>query len=211
MEKDFKFKMKHKFPLLYRDVGGDIRQTSMVFGFDVGDGWTKLIEDLSDKLEPKIKKIKEDIEKSPNLKCENCGHSKSWHWWFVLVGYLRKWFYILIHWLPSIPKNYQIEKSKLKRLGAYGFKFKWTRILQKPHKNILCTGFRVPHPCASQVKEKLGGMRFYLTYYNEELESIISEAQKKSYTICECCGAEGKLTYDGWCKTLCDKCSKERK
>jgi hypothetical protein len=211
MKKEFELRMKHQFPLLYRDMWGHARRTCMAFGLDVGDGWAELIEDVSAKLEPKIKEMKEEIEKSPNLKCENCLRPRSWHWWFVLVDYLRKWFYILTHWLPSIPKNYREEKANVKRLGAYGFKFKWSRVLRLPYRGMCCTGFRVPYPCASQVKEKFAGLRLYMSYYNEELERIISEAENKSYTICERCGADGEVRDGGWIKALCDKCSKERK
>lgn len=207
MKKEFEFRMKCKFPLLYRDMWGDCRRTCMSFGLDVGDGWAGIIEDVSAKLEPKIQKIKKELESSSNLKCENCLRPKRWHWWFVFIDYLRKWAYILRNWLPSISKNYKEERAKIKMLGKYGFKFKWNIVFRKPYKNMCCTEFRVPYPCAAQIKEKFGSLRIYLTYSNNELEKIISEAVKKSQTVCECCGREAKLRDDdGWWKTICDKC-----
>ena len=40
------------YPNLYRDYGGDMRQTCMHWGFECGDGWFDLIKELSAKLEP---------------------------------------------------------------------------------------------------------------------------------------------------------------
>lgn len=63
-----------------------------------------------------------------------------------------------------------------------------------------------------QVKEKFGGLRFYTgTTHVAGLFDIISEYEKKSYTICEKCGKKGKLRDDiGWYKTLCTEHYKEK-
>lgn len=60
----------------------------------------------------------------------------------------------------------------------------------------------------SQVKEKYGGLRIYLTGYTPEIERIIQEAEGKSLTICEVCGKSGSFrsNMDGWYLTRCDKC-----
>lgn len=55
-----------------------------------------------------------------------------------------------------------------------------------------------------QVKEKFGGLRFYVAGGSDDLYDAIEEAESRSFTICECCGAPGELRKDGWWKTLCD-------
>jgi hypothetical protein len=45
------------FPNLYRDRYAGANQTCMCWGIDVGDGWFKLISDLSYKLEKEILKL----------------------------------------------------------------------------------------------------------------------------------------------------------
>lgn len=55
-----------------------------------------------------------------------------------------------------------------------------------------------------QVKEKFGGLRFYIEPTSEDIHNCISAARQESYTICEECGAPGSLREDGWFKTLCD-------
>ena len=61
---------------------------------------------------------------------------------------------------------------------------------------------------ATQVKEKFGGLRFYINHATDEIGSLISIAESKSYYICENCGKPGTLRTDGWYVTACDECVK---
>jgi hypothetical protein len=57
-----------------------------------------------------------------------------------------------------------------------------------------------------QIKEKFGGLRFYVHGNNDAINSFISKAEKKSYTICETCGKKGKVRSDlFWIQTLCNE------
>ena len=63
-----------------------------------------------------------------------------------------------------------------------------------------------------QVKEKFGGLRFYVDGLESmEAHSHLMDLADKSFKICEKCGKVGKLR-DGrmWVKTLCDECNKKR-
>jgi len=79
----------------------------------------------------------------------------------------------------------------------------------------------------SQVKEKFGTMRFYLVQSdlemrhesgqmfsfapqanNEHVRVRISQAEKESASVCEKCGAAGKLRNDGYVHVSCDVCEK---
>ena len=66
------------------------------------------------------------------------------------------------------------------------------------------------HPRASQVKEKFGSLRFYMSCGTDEMYNLISEAESKSYQTCESCGKEGKLRRGGWISVLCDDHAGER-
>jgi len=59
-------------------------------------------------------------------------------------------------------------------------------------------------PVAVQVKEKFGGLRFYVQAATDKHYSYISFAESMSYRTCESCGADGKTYTDGWHTTLCD-------
>lgn len=59
-------------------------------------------------------------------------------------------------------------------------------------------------PVASQVKEKFGGLRFYVQAATSKHYNYISFAESMSYRTCEECGAPGKTYTDGWHRTMCD-------
>lgn len=60
-----------------------------------------------------------------------------------------------------------------------------------------------------QVKEKFGGLRFYVGHNaSDRLNHMIANAEDKSFHVCERCGEPGKIRKDlSWLKTLCDKCN----
>lgn len=63
------------------------------------------------------------------------------------------------------------------------------------------------YPKASQVKEKYGGLRFYMTSQTKEMENLINEATKLCWKTCEYCGKPGELCIDDWWyTTLCSAC-----
>lgn len=57
-----------------------------------------------------------------------------------------------------------------------------------------------------QIKEKFGGLRFYLSQGTDPMFNAIQEAEAASYHICEECGATGRRRNGSWLRTLCDKC-----
>ena len=57
-----------------------------------------------------------------------------------------------------------------------------------------------------QVKEKFGGLRFYIYEGSDEIHARISKAENQSYEICEVTGKPGQLRTDlGWIETLCEE------
>jgi hypothetical protein len=62
----------------------------------------------------------------------------------------------------------------------------------------------------AQIKEKFGGLRFYVDGGSDKLHAAIEAAERKSLTICEKCGNPGEPAGLDWIKTLCTKCRKER-
>jgi hypothetical protein len=63
-----------------------------------------------------------------------------------------------------------------------------------------------------QVKEKFGGLRFYINDATDEVHNRIIDAENLSYKTCETCGEEGNLRTDiGWYTTYCNKHYEERK
>lgn len=61
-------------------------------------------------------------------------------------------------------------------------------------------------PYATQVKEKYGTLRFYMSTSTDEMDDAIEEAEFESANICEVCGNPGNHYPNGWAKTRCDEC-----
>jgi len=55
-----------------------------------------------------------------------------------------------------------------------------------------------------QVKEKFGGLRYYVDGGNGAIFSCIQKAGDESMDVCEICGNAGKIRQGGWVQTLCD-------
>ena len=69
----------------------------------------------------------------------------------------------------------------------------------------------IHQPDAAQVKEKFGGLRFYVDNADDYTSGVIALAESMSYRTCEDCGVPGKQTGRGWIRTLCDACNKSPK
>ena len=83
----------------------------------------------------------------------------------------------------------------------------WKR-KREPYDKMSDEEFDEAHqPVAAQVKEKFGGLRFYVDNCDDYVSGIISMAESMSYRICEECGSPGKQTGRGWIRTLCVNCS----
>jgi len=63
-------------------------------------------------------------------------------------------------------------------------------------------------PIAAQVKEKFGGLRFYIDGCNGEYQERIQVAEELSMMTCEVCGRKGKRINEGWIQTICEKHAK---
>ena len=57
-----------------------------------------------------------------------------------------------------------------------------------------------------QVKEKFGGLRFYIGAGSAAIFDRINEAEIKSRTVCETCGQPGKIRGTSWLYCSCDRC-----
>jgi len=66
-----------------------------------------------------------------------------------------------------------------------------------------------PPVLVQQVKEKWGGLRFYVGGAPRWIHDLIDRIEELSYKICESCGKPGRPRTDGWVKTRCDECQAE--
>jgi hypothetical protein len=84
----------------------------------------------------------------------------------------------------------------------------WEGILDRLIAQIEALGW---DGCLHQVKEKFGGLRFYIGAASPEIFAAIDAAEIESFKTCEDCGAPGRERgmRDGrsWIRTLCDTCN----
>jgi len=72
-----------------------------------------------------------------------------------------------------------------------------------------------PDVQAVQVKEKFGGLRFYVGPSNEEAFDLIQAAEEESFHTCECCGTKENVSTKShkgghWIYTYCETCRAKR-
>ena len=117
-------------------------------------------------------------------------------------------------------KNFQIYINKhlylhrkLVCVGGFCCGDGWEKIIYNLSKKITELD---PNVEAVQVKEKFGGLRFYIgPVIQDKADKVyeaISEAESESFKTCEYCGTKENVTTKGpgWIKTLCNDCRKER-
>ena len=56
-----------------------------------------------------------------------------------------------------------------------------------------------------QVKEKFGGLRFYVHGANDAIRQLIEATELESAQTCDVCGKPGQRRGGGWIRTLCDE------
>lgn len=79
----------------------------------------------------------------------------------------------------------------------------WADLLYALH---LLLEFTDPDYKVQQVKEKFGGLCFYVEPGLSEVgKMLIKEAEKLSFTVCQQCGQPGKLIKPSWWATLCEE------
>lgn len=95
--------------------------------------------------------------------------------------------------------------------GFWGFEHGdgWFDLVRDLCEKIEPLAAKIPDFTVLQVKEKFGGLRFYVSHGNEEIHTVIQSAEQESFKTCETCGQSGTLRTDGWLKTLCDRCYTE--
>lgn len=77
----------------------------------------------------------------------------------------------------------------------------WWPLVLETHEAIMKVD---PNYEVHQVKEKFGGMRYYIQSEVPEAHDIADAADMKASVICEDCGEPGTRRGGGWIKTLCD-------
>jgi hypothetical protein len=111
--------------------------------------------------------------------------------------------------IGGLESGYFTNKEPITNSAIFGVGTGWFPIIKDLIEDLIKLGWNKQ---LCQVKEKFGGLRFYINDGNNEIFKRITEAEKQSYETCEKCGEKGELRkYLGWYLTLCDHHHLERK
>lgn len=175
-------KLCDKYPKIFQDRNADASVTAMCWGFP-GDGWYTLIDKLCAVIQGHC------VSKDTNY----------------------RW---------CVDNNAMIETARAGDWTIFEERYKdYTPALREHYRQEIINGNRKlldvsPEPCqviASQVKEKFGGLRFYVNDGDDYVFGAIALAEGLSHTICEECGMPGMTRGPGWIRTLCSKHATEYK
>ena len=78
----------------------------------------------------------------------------------------------------------------------------WHPLIRELHKKLIEMGWAGE---IQQIKEKFGGLRFYVSGATDEQYQLIADYEDKTFDICETCGQPGELRKTSWRRTLCDE------
>jgi hypothetical protein len=190
MTKELDEKLCAKYPKIFVDRHGDMRTTAMCWGFECGDGWYWLIDSLCS-----------------NLQWNTNNNNKK----YVIKNKFLRWLLPLLDKLVNkIPGKHNFKRDRqinplvIIRFNLISWLHKW----RTTREYIYIESGRYPQIVASQVKEKFGGLRFYVQGASDVQYAVINWAESLSYHICEKCGSTKNIGQtQGWITTLCKECA----
>jgi hypothetical protein len=105
--------------------------------------------------------------------------------------------------IGGLENGFYTDREPITNCGFFEIGDGWFPLIKELIEDLISLGWD-KQTC--QVKEKFGGLRFYINTGSDEIFDRISKAEEDSYKTCEKCGKPGELRNDiGWYRTLCDE------
>jgi len=175
-----------KYPKMMVNRNKDMKETCMCWGFECGDGWYNILNQLMGNIQHHIDwKEKQHNWAVKYNEMAEAGKSGNAELFADLVA-----------------KEYGD-----KGLGAEYIKDRCEELMKNPLRDI---PELVPQVTLDQVKEKFGTLRFYYTGGDEYISGMVTMAEAMSGCTCEGCGNLGNRHGGGWVRTLCTACEEQR-
>jgi hypothetical protein len=104
--------------------------------------------------------------------------------------------------IGGLENGFYTDRPKIKEVRFFSIGYGWYGIVKDLITDLISLGWNKE---VCQVKEKFGGLRFYINEGSDEIYDRIRIAEELSYKTCEVCGIEGKIRGNlRWWRTLCD-------
>lgn len=111
--------------------------------------------------------------------------------------------------IGGLQNGYYSDRPPIMDCGFFSVNNGWFNLIKELIEDLIALGWDKQ---TYQVKEKFGGLRFYINTGSKEIFDRIIKAENDSYEICERCGQKGEIRTDlGWYYTLCDNHYNEEK
>jgi hypothetical protein len=105
--------------------------------------------------------------------------------------------------IGGLKLGYYLDRKPITNAGFFECDSGWYQIIKDLIVDLIELGWNKE---ICQVKEKFGGLRFYINEGSDEMHARISKAEDLSYETCEVTGKPGQLRTDiGWYTTLCEE------
>ena len=162
------------YPKMMVNRNKDMMETCMCWGFECGDGWFQILNQLMGNIQNHIDwKIRQrEVAIKFNQMSEQLKAGDS-----TLFDEEYK---------DMINQEYK-EKRRQELIDRYPIVIPET----------------ITQVTLDQVKEKFGTLRFYYSGGDDYIRGLVSMAESMSGVTCETCGKPGTSTGGGWIKTVC--------
>jgi hypothetical protein len=104
--------------------------------------------------------------------------------------------------IGGLENGFYSNRPTIKSAGFFSCHKGWYGIIKRLIEDLIELGWDKQ---ICQVKEKFGGLRFYINSGSEEIWQRIHLAESASYITCEKCGNLGQVRGPGWISTLCEE------
>jgi len=105
--------------------------------------------------------------------------------------------------IGGLKNGFRLESKPIVDSDFFAVREGWFQLIKDLIADLIELGWNKE---VCQVKEKFGGLRFYINDGNDEMHDRVHKAETESCTICEITGKPGKLRTDiSWYRTLCDE------
>jgi hypothetical protein len=170
-----------KYPKMMVNRNLPMQETCMCWGFDCGDGWFNILDQLMGNIQHHID-WKEKQRNGAIKYNEMAAQAKAGN------------FDLFEEDMKALP-NDEYKEKRLAEIVAGDFR-------KVPDS--------IPQVTLDQVKEKFGTLRFYYSGGDEYISGMVSLAESMTGVTCEECGNVGERRGGGWVHTYCTPCEQAR-
>jgi len=170
-----------KYPKMMVNRNKDMKETCMCWGFECGDGWFNILDQLMGNIQHHID-WKEKQRAGAIKYNEMATQAKAGN------------FDLFEEDMKALP-NDEYKEKRLAEIVAGDFR-------QVPE--------LIPQVTLDQVKEKFGTLRFYYSGGDDYISGMVSLAESMTGVTCESCGNIGERRGGGWVHTYCTPCEEAR-